>query len=103
MLIPNDSIKFGEHHALSKRSRLLPASCWRPAGLPGRLSVSPAAEHRRAWGERTRRKLETLARNRAIFRDYTAGSGVDELSARYLLPQRDPKDFTLGRRGLLEP
>ena len=46
----------------------------------GYLYIPRRAEHRRAWGERTRRKEETLARNRAIFRDYTAGLGVDELS-----------------------
>ena len=58
----------------------------------------------RAWGERTRRKEETLARNRAIFRDYTAGLGVDELSARYFLaPKSIQRILTLGRRGLLEP
>ena len=51
----------------------------------GYLYIPRRAEHRRAWGERTRRKEETLARNRAIFRDYTAGLGVDELSARYFL------------------
>ena len=71
------------HHALSKRSR---------------------AAARRAAGERTRRKEETLARNRAIFRDYTAGLGVDELSARYFLaPKSIQRILTLGRRGLLEP
>ena len=51
-----------------------------------------------------RRKEETLARNRAIFRDYTAGLGVDELSARYFLaPKSIQRILTLGRRGLLEP
>ena len=70
----------------------------RPCGEPGR------AEPLRAWGERTRRKEETLARNRAIFRDYTAGLGVDELSARYFLaPKSIQRILTLGRRGLLEP
>ncbi|MFQ7450971.1 MAG: hypothetical protein ACLRNQ_05545 [Flavonifractor plautii] len=96
-----------EHHALSKRSRAAARrAAGGPAGLPGRrLSVYPRrAEHRRAWEERTRRKEETLARNRAIFRDYTAGLGVDELSARYLLaPKSIQRILTLGRRGLLEP
>ena len=51
-----------------------------------------------------RRAEETLARNRAIFRDYTAGLGVDELSARYFLaPKSIQRILTLGRRGLLEP
>ena len=41
---------------------------------------------------------------RAIFRDYTAGLGVDELSARYFLaPKSIQRILTLGRRGLLEP
>ena len=70
----------------------------------GYLYIPRRAEHRRAWGERTRRKEETLARNRAIFRDYTAGLGVDELSARYFLaPKSIQRILTLGRRGLLEP
>ena len=47
----------------------------------GYLYIPRRAEHRRAWGERTRRKEETLARNRAIFRDYTAGLGVDGTTA----------------------
>ena len=51
-----------------------------------------------------KRQEETLARNRAIFRDYTAGLGVDELSARYFLaPKSIQRILTLGRRGLLEP
>ena len=70
----------------------------------GYLYIPRRAEHRRAWGERTRRKEETPARNRAIFRDYTAGLGVDELSARYFLaPKSIQRILTLGRRGLLEP
>ena len=93
-----------EHHALSKRSR---AAARRAAGGyldGGYLYIPRRAEHRRAWGERTRRKEETLARNRAIFRDYTAGLGVDELSARYFLaPKSIQRILTLGRRGLLEP
>ena len=41
---------------------------------------------------------------RAVFRDYTAGLGVDELSARYFLaPKSIQRILTLGRRGLLEP
>lgn len=65
----------------------------------GYLYIPRRAEHRRAWGERTRRKEETLARNRAIFRDYTAGLGVDELSARYFLaPKSIQRILTLGRR-----
>ena len=40
----------------------------------------------------------------SIFRDYTAGLGVDELSARYFLaPKSIQRILTLGRRGLLEP
>ena len=63
-----------------------------------------SGDTRISWGERTRRKEETLARNRAIFRDYTAGLGVDELSARYFLaPKSIQRILTLGRRGLLEP
>ncbi len=66
----------------------------------GYLYIPRRAEHRRAWGERTRRKEETLARNRAIFRDYTAGLGVDELSARYFLaPKSIQRILTLGPPG----
>ena len=64
----------------------------------GYLYIPRRAEHRRAWGERTRRKEETLARNRAIFRDYTAGLGVDELSVsppRILPLRRAIRDMTL--------
>ena len=108
MLIPNDSIKFGGAPcAIKTQPSCCPPSCWRPLqGYldGGYLYIPRRAEHRRAWGERTRRKEETLARNRAIFRDYTAGLGVDELSARYFLaPKSIQRILTLGRRGLLEP
>ena len=83
-------------------AELLPAELLE--ALQGYLDGGYLYIPRRAWGERTRRKEETLARNRAIFRDYTAGLGVDELSARYFLaPKSIQRILTLGRRGLLEP
>ena len=66
----------------------------------GYLYIPRRAEHRRAWGERTRRKEETLARNRAIFRDYTAGLGrgraVRPLFSR---PKEHPADSHPGPPG----
>ena len=83
-------------------AELLPAELLE--ALQGYLDGGYLYIPRRAGGERTRRKEETLARNRAIFRDYTAGLGVDELSARYFLaPKSIQRILTLGRRGLLEP
>ena len=83
-------------------AELLPAELLE--ALQGYLDGGYLYIPRRAEGERTRRKEETLARNRAIFRDYTAGLGVDELSARYFLaPKSIQRILTLGRRGLLEP
>ena len=85
-------------------AELLPAELLEALQGYGLPELDYFLEHRRAWGERTRRKEETLARNRAIFRDYTAGLGVDELSARYFLaPKSIQRILTLGRRGLLEP
>ena len=87
-------------------AELCPPSCWRPcrAIWTAVICISPRRRSTAGVGERTRRKEETLARNRAIFRDYTAGLGVDELSARYFLaPKEHPADSHPGRRGLLEP
>ena len=60
----------------------------------GYLYIPRRAEHRRAWGERTRRKEETLARNRAIFRDYTAGLGVTSCPPAIFSPQRASSGFS---------
>ena len=49
------------------------------------LYVPRKAENRKTWGERTRRKEETAARNREIYRRYTHGMTVTQLSETYYL------------------
>lgn len=49
------------------------------------IYVPRREEHRKPWGTRTRRKEETAARNREIYRRYTQGMTVAQLAERYYL------------------
>lgn len=52
------------------------------------IYIPRKAAHRQAWGAGTQIKQELFMRNRQIYEDYLAGSGIAELACKYYLSEK---------------
>lgn len=52
------------------------------------LYIPRKEENRRPWGDKTMKKQETVCRNREIYREYSKGMTVPELSEKYYLCEK---------------